>query len=404
MNVSFFIANKLKSSQKRSFSSTIIRIGIISVAFSVTVLILSFFVLIGFKDTIKKKLFAQTSHIQVSKISSNKSFEESPLLPEKKVENQVKSTLNVKSFNRVAYKSVILKTNKNIEGVVFKGVDREYDWDAFKSNIVEGRLPNCDSSSLEVIISKKTSEIQDIQVGANVLVYFIKDPPSARKLKVVGFFDTGIEEFDKIYIFGSLGLLQKVNNWNSGEIGHYETFLKSMDNISITESQLLKIFNQTYSVQPIHKLMPQFYDWFELLDRNIWLIIFLILGVAGFNMISILLIMIMERTPMIGVLNSLGASLRQQWGIFIINAAKICLWGLLWGNIVGLAIAFIQYKTQIIKLDTASYYVSYVPIKWDFNIWILINLGIFFTILLICLFPIFLIKRIKIVEAIKYKD
>jgi lipoprotein-releasing system permease protein len=320
------------------------------------------------------------------------------------LEQNVKSNPKIKSINKVALKSVILKTKTSIEGVIFKGVDSLFDWSLFKQNLISGRLPNGKKGSFEILISKKTAEILSSKINESVLVYFIQNPPRARKVKVVGIYDSGIEEFDQIYVYGELGLIQTINGWEEGQFGHFEINLDKIEDLEITKKELLKTFPQEYEVKSVMDLMPQFYDWFGLLDRNIILVIVLIMLVAGFNISSVLLIMIMERTPMVGLLKSLGAKQTQIFGVFFLNTLKICFWGLIWGNILALGLAFLQYKTHFIKLDAESYYMSHVPIEWNFKIVLMVNLGIIAGIMLISIFPILLTKKIKIIEALKYKD
>jgi lipoprotein-releasing system permease protein len=365
---------------------------------------LSFFVLIGFKNNIKTKLFAQTAHLQVNKFTANRSFEEATMPNNLALEQNVKINPKIKSINKVALKSVILKTKTSIEGVVFKGVDSLFDWSLFKQNLVQGRLPSGKKNANEVIISKKTAEMLETKLDEGVLVYFIQNPPRARKVKIVGIYDSGIEEFDQIYVYGGLDLVQTINGWDKGQFGHFEVNLKDLNDLGATKNDLLKTFPQEYEVKTVKDLMPQFYDWFNLLDRNIILVIVLIIIVAGFNISSVLLIMIMERTPMVGLLKSLGAKQTQIFGIYFLNTLKICIWGLVWGNILAFSLAYFQDKTHFVKLDAESYYMSHVPIEWNYEIVLLVNLGVIGCIMLISIFPIFLTKKIKIIEALKYKD
>ncbi len=367
-------------------------------------MILSFFVLIGFKNTIKTKLFAQSSHLQVNKFTANRSFEEATMPNNLVLEQKVKSNPKIKSINKVALKSVILKTKLSIEGVIYKGVDSSYDWSLFKQNLVAGRLPTDNDNNVEILISKKTAQILSTKINESLLIYFIQNPPRARKAKIVGIYDSGIEEFDQIYVYGGLSLIQKINDWQDGQFEHYEINLKNTSDLESSKSDLLRIFPQEFEVKSIKDLMPQFYEWFNLLDRNIIMVVVLIMIVAGFNISSVLLIMIMERTPMVGLLKSLGAKQIQIFGVFFLNTLKICFWGLFWGNVLGLLLAYFQDKTKFVKLDSESYYMSHVPIEWDFRIVLMINLGIIAVIMLISIFPILLTKKIKIIEALKYKD
>ena len=403
MKISYFIANRIRNSRGQSFSRVIVRVGILSVAITVSVIVLSFFVLLGFKNTIKEKLFSQTSHIQVSKITLNRSFEETPVPNNSDYFKQAAALPGVKSVNRVAYKSVMLKSEEEISGVVMKGVDADYDWTEFEKNLTEGRVLNPDSAN-EIILSTKIAGLLNTGVGESIYVYFIQDPPRARKLTVVGIYDTHVEELDQLYTLTHLSLIQRINLWENGEYGHLDIYLKDLNRVAEVKSQLLDIFPQDYKVTLIEELLPHFFEWFKFLDRNIVMIIVLIMIVAAFNMISVLLIMIMERTPMIGLLKSLGAPGKQIRRIFLINSSWIIFYGLLLGNVLALLLAFVQWKFQLIRLDAQNYYMNYVPIEWSWLAVAGVNAGVFILVLLVTVLPTFSITRISPVKALKYKD
>ena len=403
MNISYFLANRIRNPKGQSFSRVIVRVGILSVAITVSVIILSFFVLLGFKNTIKEKLFSQTSHIQVSKITLNRSFEEAPVPNNSVYFEEAAALPAVKSVNRVAYKSVILKSEEEISGGVLKGVDAGYDWSEFDRNLTEGRVLHPDSVN-EIILSERIAGMLNVKVGEQLLVYFIQDPPRARKLDVVGIYNTHVEELDQLYSLTHLSLIQRINAWDEGEFGHLDVYLKDIRQMDNVRSQLLEIFPQDYKVTEVVELLPHFFEWFRFLDRNIVLIIVLIMIVASFNMISVLLIMIMERTPMIGLLKSLGSSGAQIRRIFLVNSSRIILYGLLSGNALALILAFIQWKFQWIKLDAGNYYMNYVPVEWSWLAVLGVNAGVFITVLLVTVLPTFSITKISPVKALKYKD
>lgn len=403
MNIALYLAKKIRYTKNQTFSSIIIKVGIGSIAIAVSVLILSFFILLGFKNTIKKKLFSQTSHIQVNKITLNRSFEEATMSNNLDLFKKTQNLPEIKSVNKVALKSVILKSEEEISGVVLKGIDEKYDWDEFEQNIVEGRKLKFGESN-EIIISKKIAKELQLKINQDLLVYFIQNPPRARKLKIVGIYDSNVEELDQVYVLTNLSIIQKINNWQNGEFGHYEIFLNDMENMDAIKKKLLDIFPQEYEVSKVTEILPQFFDWFKLLDRNIVMVIGLITIVAAFNMISVLLIMIMERTPMIGLLKAVGTQNKQIRNIFLVNGSKIILWGLFWGNIVGLGLAYFQNKFKLIKLDATNYYMNYVPIEWNWWIVLTINICTFIVVLAITYLPSLIIRKISPVEALKYKD
>jgi lipoprotein-releasing system permease protein len=403
MNIAFYLAKKIQHTKNQTFSSIIIKVGIASIAIAVSVLILSFFILLGFKNTIKKKLFSQTSHIQVNKITLNRSFEEATMVNNLDFFNKSSKIAEIASISKVALKSVILKSEDEISGVVLKGIDSDYNWAEFEQNIVEGRKLSAKSES-EIIISHKIAKELQLKLNDELLVYFIQNPPRARKLKIVGVYDSNVEELDQVYVLTNLKLIQKINKWEKGEFGHYEIFIKDIDKINLVKNKLLEIFPQEYEVLKVQEILPQFFDWFKLLDRNIIMVIALIAIVAAFNMISVLLIMIMERTPMIGLLKAIGARNALVRNVFLVNGSKIILWGLIFGNIFGIGIAFLQSKYKIVKLDATNYYMNFVPIEWNWWIVIIVNLCVFAVVLLVTYLPSLIIKKISPVEALKYKD
>jgi lipoprotein-releasing system permease protein len=403
MNIALYLAKKIQHTKNQTFSSIIIKVGTASIAIAVSVLILSFFILLGFKNTIKKKLFSQTSHIQVNKITLNRSFEEATMTNNLVFFNKTLKLPEVKSVNKVALKSVILKSEEEISGVILKGVDKKYDWEEFGQNIVEGRKLKAEGQN-EIIISRKVASELQLKLNQDLLVYFIQNPPRARKLKIVGIYDTNVEELDQVYVLTNLSMIQKINNWQNEEFGHYEIFIKDINQMDAVKNKLLNIFSQEYEVLKVTEILPQFFDWFSLLDRNIVMVIGLIIIVAAFNMISVLLIMIMERTPMIGLLKAVGSQNYQIRNIFLVNSSKIILWGLLWGNTIGLGLSFLQSKYKLMKLDATNYYMSFVPIEWNWLVVLIVNIGAFVVVLAISYLPSLIIRRISPVEALKYKD
>ena len=403
MNISSFIANRIRNPKGRSFSRVVVRVGILSVAITVSVIILSFFVLLGFKNTIKEKLFSQTSHIQVSKITLNRSFDETPVPNNSDYFKKVQALPAVRSVSRVAYKSVILKSEEEISGVVLKGVEEGYDWSEFEKNLTEGRILHPDSAN-EIILSTRIAGILNVKVGQSIFAYFIQDPPRARKLTVTGIYNTHVEELDQLYTLTHLSLIRRINLWENGEFGHLDIYLKDLSRLNETKKQLLDIFPQDYKVTDVVELLPHFFEWFKFLDRNIVLIIVLIMLVAAFNMISVLLIMIMERTPMIGLLKSLGSSAGQIRYIFLVNSSRIIVYGLLAGNTLAFFLAFIQWKFRLIKLDAQNYYMNYVPVEWSWLAVAGVNIGVFLVVLLVTVLPTFSIAKISPVTALKYKD
>ncbi|MFT7420922.1 MAG: lipoprotein-releasing system permease protein [Arcticibacterium sp.] len=406
MNTEYFLAQKIRKTKGKTFSSSVINIGITSIAIGVAAIILSFSVLLGFKDTIKEKLFSMSAHLQVSKITLNQSFEEAPFLNTPESIKNIANNENIASFNAIALKSALLKSDEEISGVLLKGVDNNYDWSVFESNMVEGRRINFDSSSYskEIILSSTLKKLLNVNLNDDLLIYFIQDPPRARKVKIVGIYETGIEDIDKSYALVDLNLIRRINNWKENEVGHLEIFLKDFNSINTSTSSLYNDIPQDQRIHKITQLLPQFFDWFNLLDRNIIIVLFLIIVVASFNMVSVLLIMIMERTPMIGLLKALGARNTFIQKVFISNALIIILKGLAIGNLLAISFCYVQDKFKLIPLDPENYYMSYVPISWHWPTFVFVNVATILVVGIIVILPTISIVRIRPVKALKYKE
>ncbi|MFT6879723.1 MAG: lipoprotein-releasing system permease protein [Psychromonas sp.] len=406
MNTEYFLAQKIRKTKGKTFSSSVINIGITSIAIGVAAIILSFSVLLGFKDTIKEKLFSMSAHLQVSKITLNQSFEEAPFLNTPESIKNIANNENIASFNAIALKSALLKSDEEISGVLLKGVDNNYDWSVFESNMVEGRRINFDSSSYskDIILSSTLKKLLNVNLNDDLLIYFIQDPPRARKVKIVGIYETGIEDIDKSYALVDLNLIRRINNWKENEVGHLEIFLKDFNSINTSTSSLYNDIPQDQRIHKITQLLPQFFDWFNLLDRNIIIVLFLIIVVASFNMVSVLLIMIMERTPMIGLLKALGARNTFIQKVFISNALIIILKGLAIGNLLAISFCYVQDKFKLIPLDPENYYMSYVPISWHWPTFVFVNVATILVVGIIVILPTISIVRIRPVKALKYKE
>ncbi|AFK04900.1 protein of unknown function DUF214 [Emticicia oligotrophica DSM 17448] len=406
MNLPRFIAQRIQKTNTTTFTSTVTKIGISSIAIGLAVMIISFSILIGFKKTIKEKLFSLSSHIQVNKITLNQSFEETPLTINTKFHQNYRKIPEIRHLQVVANKAGLLKSIEEHAGIVIKGVGKDYDWDTFNENLVEGRKINFKDTTYsdEIIISKKIANQLKIKLSDEVRIYFIQNPPRIRKVKVVGIYDTGLEEFDKNFILGDLALIQKMNDWNNQTVGHYEIFIKNFDQLDATAKQVFDEIDQDMQILRVTDMFPAIFDWLSLMDRNIIVIIGLILLVASFNMISVLLVMMMERTPMIGLLKALGSDNAKIRKIFIYNGLTIIIKGMAYGNIIGLGFCFLQKEFKIIPLDSESYYMSFVPISIDWLTVLWLNVVTVILVWAVITIPTFVVSKMKLVESLKFKS
>ena len=404
MNLPYFISKRIHRTSSNSFSSAIYSIAVASIAIGVAIILISYLILGGFQDTIKGKIFSFASHLQITKYTFGNSFQEDPITTNTSIYQNPDSIEFIDHVQEFSHKGGLLKTDTEVQGVVFKGVGPGYDTSRFNSNMVEGRFIEFSDSSYttEVVLSRKIANKLLLKVGDEVIMYFIQNPPRFRKLTVSGLYDTGLEDFDDRVIIGDIGLVQRLNDWPDTLVGGYEIFVKDIGKIDEAKEKLKSLVPYDMYVEKISDKYLQIFDWLSLLNRNVVIFLSLILFVASFNMISILLILIMERTQMIGVLKAIGATNRQIRSIFIYNGMLMIFKGLVIGNAIGLGFGFLQKRFKFIPLDPENYYMSFVPISWDWPVIIILNLITFITVTLVLLIPTIIIARINPIKAIHF--
>jgi lipoprotein-releasing system permease protein len=405
-----FIARRIRNNEAGSFSATVSRIGVASIAIGVAVGIISFAVLIGFKQTIQQKVFLFGAHINITAFAQGNTYEEGALNVKNPVADALKTMPEISHWQAVAKKSGILKTADEIKGVLLKGVGKDYDWSLFRNSLVEGRLIGSnDSSSIkygyssEILISRKIAAQLRLKSGDDVIMYSLQDPPRPRKLRVSGIYDTEMEEFDDHLIIGDLRLVQRLNGWGPDSIGTYEVYLNDFEKLDDVSLQLKKVLPPAVYLQKVTDTFRQLFDWLVLLDRNTAVFLTLILFVACFNMISILLVMIMERTPLIGLLKTLGSPNKQIRMVFLRVGLHMVKKGLLIGNAVGLTFCWLQHQFNIIPLDPVNYNMDTVPIIFDWGTFLLINIITVVVSALILMIPTMIITRIQPIKALLFK-
>lgn len=412
MKVSFFIAQRLmatvplQSKEKQSgFSKLIINLALSAVWVSVMVMILSICIVKGYQNQVREKLTGFHAPIQLSTVDLNNSFETKPLERDSLLEMLVPQKPGVKFLQTFATKAGIIKTDESFEGIVLKGVGSNYNWEFLRKHVVAGKIPKLNDSvaSQEIFISAITANRMNYHLGDPVLVYFVQDPPRVRKFNIVGIFDTGMGELDERYAFVDLKQVQKLNNWSNYEVSGYEIGLNRFDDMQEMQMSLTEVVPYNMSINTISDLYPALFDWLKLLDLNAIIILLLMLAVAAINMITALLILILERTHMIGVLKALGAPNNFIGEVFLWMASQIIFKGLLLGNLFGLGLAFTQQKFGWLKLDQKSYYLNRVPIEFDWQMILLINLLSFILCLLILFIPVRMVSRINPVKTIQFK-
>jgi lipoprotein-releasing system permease protein len=413
MNLPYFIAHRLIKGRREgtSFSRPINVIAIVGIAMGLAVMILAVAILTGFKKQIREKVVGFGSHIQIMNFDSNISFETTPISDTQKFIPRIKQISGIEHVQVFATKAGIIRTDEDIQGVVLKGIGSDFDWSYFRSNMVEGSVFTVTDTGRtdKVIISKKISDMLRLKTGDSFAMLFIQDPPRMRKFTISGIYETSLEEFDKMYVYCDIGHIKRLNGWKEDQVSGFEVFIKDFDKLDEITSEVrdaigYKITEEDtkFKVTNIRIKYPQIFDWLNFQDINVIIIILLMLIVAGFNMISGLLILILEKTNMIGVLKSLGAEDITIRRVFLYQAAYLIGKGLFWGNLIGIGLAFIQLKTGLITLDPTSYYIKTVPVNLELTHILLLNAGTMAAIIIMLLVPSQLITRISPVKAIKY--
>ena len=391
------------------------RIAVIATALSLVVMILSISVLDGFKSAIKDKLAGFGSHIVITKHDSNNSFETTPITKDDATIELLQSIEGVKHVQTFALKAGLVKTETETQGVVLKGIGENFNWEFFDESLIRGKhftVTKGQKTGKDVVISEELSKITNLDVGDNLYMYFIEDQTRMRKYKIVGVYNSGMIDFDKMYILADIHDVEKLNNWNyyqDEEVSGYEILIYKFSDLDRIYNSVIReigvkfdINDEKLQVNTLKELYPQIFDWLNLLNLNALVLLIIMVVIASMNMITALLILILERTRLIGILKAVGAlnvSIRK---IFIYNGLNILLKGLVWGNLIGVGIAFLQYYTHLLPLNPEIYYVNYVPLEISFLKIIIVNLGLIFLTFFVLIIPSFLITKIDPVKAIRF--
>ncbi|MDQ3051885.1 MAG: ABC transporter permease [Bacteroidota bacterium] len=406
MSYERYIASKILSGKtgKSRFANPVIRVSTAGIALGVAVMIVAVMVVTGFRNEITQKVIGFGAHIRINNFDSNNSYEESPLSVNAPFISQLKSNPDIFHVQEYATKAGIIKTDEEIEGIVLKGISNSYNWDFFQNKIVSGSIIRIGDSLHvnEVLISKKTSRKLSLNPGDDMVIYFIEQPPRIRKLKVAGVYETGLDEFDNIYVFCDIALIRRLNNWQLDQAGGIELLLNDFSRLETVNDQVYNTAGYQFYTQSIKEQYPQIFHWLDLQNINVVIIITLILLIAGISMISTLLIIILENAGLIGILKTMGATDRSIRKIFIYIALPVIGGGILAGNVLGLTLCFLQLKFGLISLPQESYYVATVPVNFSWLHLILINSGTIIACLLMLIGPSMVIARISPSRVIRY--
>ena len=416
MNTELFIARRIFFARgtSRKFSDSIVSFAVFGIAFGLFVMILAVAIVTGFKKEIRNKVIGFGSHIQLVNYDSNSSYETVPVSKNQPWLEEIRTLPGIKNVQSFATKPGIIKTDDEIHGIVLKGIGADFDWTFFKDNLIEGTLFTVSDSikTDNVLISRQVASLLKLKVGDPLYTYFLNEESKTqkmRKFKICGIFSTSLEEFDRLFVLADISHVRKLNDWSAGQISGFEIAIRDFKEL---DPMARKIRNITlkYSKEDdtvlrpitITSKYPQIFDWLNLLDMNVWIILGLIIMVAGFNMVSGLLILILERTTMIGVLKSLGTSNLSIRKIFIYISAFLILRGMFWGNLTALLFCFIQSQFGLFKLDPTSYYLDTVPVNLNISYLLMLNAGTILITLMMLLFPSWYITKIEPDKAIRF--
>jgi lipoprotein-releasing system permease protein len=409
MNTELFIAKRIFSIRELgNLSRPAVRVAIVSIVLSIAVMIVSVAIVTGFQKGIGDKVIGFGSHIQVSKFDSNESLEGQPINKKQSFYPSFDTVPGIRHIQVYATKAGIIKTDEQMQGVIFKGIGSDYDWSFFKDKIVDGKIFTVKDSvrSQDVIISKILANRLKLKTGDSLRMYFIvKDQmqPKGRKLHISGIYETGLdEEFDEVYVIGDIAQIQSLNKWNANQVAGFEILINDFKDIDKMSEYVYKNIPYDLNVKNAKQLYPQIFDWLGLQDMNVIIILTLMIVVAAINMISTLLILILERTNMIGILKALGAKNASIRKIFLYTSANLIGKGLLWGNIFAIGLCLLQQKFGIIKLQQDQYYLSTVPIHLTFLSIVLLDAGTLIVCFLMLIIPSYIITKISPVKAIRF--
>lgn len=415
MNVPYFLARRIyaDNDNQKKVSRPAVRIAIIGVAVGLAVMIVSVCVVLGFKHAIRDKVVGFGSHIQVAEFSMLQQGTDSPIEVDDSVMNVLQHIEGVKHVQRFAMKQGILKTDTDFLGVAFKGVGPEFDSTFIHQHLLEGVVPKFSDKSRgnKILVSKVMADKLKLTCGSRIFAYFIDDSGvRTRRFTIAGIYQTNLTQYDNVMCYVDLYTAVKLNGWQEDMASGAELQVDNFDKLDEVENRVVKLVNRTtdkygntYSSKTIKELSPQIFSWLDLLDLNVWIILIIMMAVAAVTMISGLLIIILERTQMIGLMKALGARNPMVRHTFMWFAAFIIGRGLLWGNMIALALVALQYFTGIVKLDPATYYVSSVPVEVNVLFVVLLNIGTLLISLLVLIGPSFLISHIHPAKTMTYE-
>lgn len=405
MNLSYFLAQRISRGQKSGLASSIHTIAIATLTIGLAASIVSFLIMEGFQTTVKNRIYSFSANILITKLSLNNSMEEQPFdfkIPLYRHPEEIEGIHHVQEFS---HKVGLIKSEDDVLGILFKGVGRSFDQEAFRGNLKRGEFIHFSDSgySHDVILSQVIADKIKASPGDEITVHFFQDPPRFRKLKVSGIYETNLSDyFDSKVIIGDLGLIQRLNDWPDSVAGGLEVFVEDLNKVDETYQQIGESMDYDLFIEKVSDKFIQVFEWLGLVSRQVRILLGVILIVVCVNMISVILILVMERTQMIGLLKAMGTRDGIIRNMFIYQGINLIARGLIFGNLIGLGLCYLQDTFKFIKLNPHDYYMSYVPIGWDWPVVIVLNVLIFVVVTFVLLLPTAIISRIQPIKSIRF--
>lgn len=414
MNLPVFLAKRIYKGPaiSKQVSRPAVIISMIGIAIGLAVMIISVAVVTGFKNEVRGKLTGFASHLTVTDVNALSGYETSPVVFDAQLADLLNSHGQVTHMQRFSQKAGMIKTDDSFQGVVIKGIGPDYQTDFFQQHLMEGEFPQFSdtASTNQVVVSEAIANKLHLKVGDRIDTYFMDENVRARKLLVAGVYETNFAAFDDVYVFSDIYMVNRLNHWETDEATGIELTISDFSELESTTFELGALLNDytdrrgtQYCAVNVEQQYPSVFSWLEVLDVNIWVILVLMIGIAGFTMIAGLLIIIIERTQMIGILKSLGANNTTVRHLFLWLSVFLIGRGMLWGNVIGLAFYFVQKYMGLFTLDPSTYYMDRVPVSLSFPIWLLLNIGTLIVSVLMLLGPSYLITRIHPANSMRYE-
>ena len=409
LNLSYFISKRISQgssdNNRNRFSSIIHKIAVASITIGLSAAIVSFLIMKGFQETVQNKIYGFSSHLIVSKFTMNNSMEEQPFSYNMNIYNHPEQLGVIDHIQEYSQKPGLIKTEDEVLGVVFKGVGKSFDLNRFRENIIKGEFIHFLDSGYarEVVLSEIIANKLKTKVGDDIIIHFFQNPPRIRKLKVVGIYETNLSDyFDDKIVLGDIGMVQRLNDSVDSIAGGLEIYVKDVAKVDEALTTIGDSMDYDLYLEKVSDKYSQVFEWLNLLSRQVNILLGIILTVVSVNMISVILILVMERTQMIGLLKAMGAQNRLIQYVFVYNGINLIAKGLIYGNIIGLGLCYLQDTFKFIALNPHNYYMSYVPIGWNWEIVILLNVAVFVVVTLVLLLPTAIVTRISPIKAIRF--